>query len=158
MNKIAKNSDKVYTPEDVAKRILSEFDLYGTVLDPCCGNGAFYDNYPSYVQKDFCETDLGKDFFDYNKHVDWIVSNPPYSIFTAFLEHSFEIADNVVFLIPYTMLSTDCRIRMIMKYGGIKKVLFIAGKDLPWSHGRTLLAVHFQRNYHGLTEIRYLKY
>ena len=63
-------SDKVYTPEDVAKRIISEFELCGIVLDPCCGHGAFYDNYPDYVQKDFCELDLGKDFFDYNKHVD----------------------------------------------------------------------------------------
>ena len=80
-NKLSTANDKIYTPIETAKDIISKFNLFGTVLDPFKGNGAFYDNLPETVEKDWCEIDLGRDFFDYNKKVDWIISNPPYSIF-----------------------------------------------------------------------------
>ena len=158
MKKEAKNSDKVYTPEFVAKEIIANFNLYGTVLDPCCGNGAFYDNYPDYVQKDFCELDLGKDFFDYNKHVDWIVSNPPYSCFADWLEHSFEIADNVIYLIPLYLLTTSHRkVELIGAYG-LKELLVFHNKNKDWGWngcGWPMCAAYFKKNYRGETRIHF---
>jgi hypothetical protein len=38
------------------------------------------------------------EFFDYDQRVDWIITNPPFSQLRAFLKHSYEIANNVVFL------------------------------------------------------------
>ena len=63
-------NDKIYTPVNIAKKIISEFDLDGTVLDAFYGNGVFYENYPNNVIKHWCEIDLGKDFFDYNEKVE----------------------------------------------------------------------------------------
>ena len=50
---------------------------------------------------DWCEISEGKDFFDYNGKVDWIITNPPYSIFDDFLDKAFEVADNVVMFVPF---------------------------------------------------------
>jgi hypothetical protein len=99
--------DKVYTPENIAKKIISEFNLEGVVLDPFKGKGAFYDNLPETVKKDWCELDEGKDFFHYTERVDWIISNPPYSIFGEVLDHSFELSDNIVYLIPINKLTSS---------------------------------------------------
>ena len=99
--------DKVYTPPKIAKRIIDSFDLKGKVLDPFKGKGAFYDNFPETVEKDWCELDEGKDFFNYNDPVDWIVSNPPYSIFNKVIEHSFELSDNIVYLIQINKITSS---------------------------------------------------
>ena len=106
-NKLSTANDKIYTPVETAKDIISKFNLSGKVLDPFKGNGAFYDNLPETVEKDWCEIDLGRDFFDYNEKVDWIISNPPYSIFGPVIEHSMEIADNIVYLIPLNKLTSS---------------------------------------------------
>ena len=98
MMNCAKDSDLVYTPEDVAKSIIKYLKPSGLCLDPCKGKGAFYDNLPKPAE--YCEISEGFDFFDYNSKCDWIISNPPYSIFFEFLKHSFDLADNVSFLVP----------------------------------------------------------
>ena len=119
-NKLSTANDKIYTPVETAKDIISKFDLYGKVLDPFKGSGAFYDNLPENVEKDWCEIDLGRDFFNYNEKVDWIISNPPYSIFGPVIEHSMEIADNIVYLIPLNKLTSSfTRVKSLQKFGGI---------------------------------------
>ena len=91
-------NDVVFTPNKFAKKICSMFPISGDVLEPCRGEGAFMKYLPKNTE--WCEITEGRDFFDYNKKVDWIVTNPPYSVFDHFLDHSFELADNVVLLIP----------------------------------------------------------
>lgn len=73
--------DKFYTPLELAKECIAlvPFEKSDLVLDPAMGKGAFYDNFPSWVEKDYCEMDLERDFFVYKKKVDWCVTNPPYS-------------------------------------------------------------------------------
>jgi hypothetical protein len=94
-------NDKVMTPLKVAKEIINLFEIKGVILDAFMGDGAFYNQYPTNCIKDWCEIDKGKDFFDYHNKVDWIITNPPYSILEKVLEHSFKIADNIVYLVPY---------------------------------------------------------
>lgn len=114
---IVKKSDIVYTQENIAKGIISFLKPNGLCLDPCKGDGAFYDNFPA--EKDYCEIRENRDFFDYKNKVDWIIGNPPYSIFKDFLEHSFDISDNVSFLVPTNKIwQRQVIMNMINKWGG----------------------------------------
>ena len=150
--------DKVYTPENIAKKIISEFNLEGIVLDPFKGKGAFYDNLPETVQKDWCELDEGKDFFHYTERVDWIISNPPYSIFGDVLDHSFEICNNIVYLIPINKLTSSfTRIKYLKAWGGIPKVILMSPKEIGFPFGFAVGAVYFKKGYEGPTEFKVLE-
>lgn len=87
--------DNFYTPYQLAKNLIELIPLKPNefILDPALGLGAFFDNYPSFVKKDFCEIELGKDFFDYNQIVDWCITNPPYSILDKWFSHTLRIAE-----------------------------------------------------------------
>ena len=151
-------NDKIYTPLPIAKQVIDNFGLYGKVLDPFKGGGAFYDQLPYYVVKDWCEIDEGKDFFDYNEKVDWIISNPPYSILDEVLEHSFEIADNVVYLVPMSKIFTSLkRIRNILNYGNIREIHIISAGRCGFPFGFPACAIWFQKDYDGKTIIKELK-
>lgn len=112
-------NDRVYTPNDIVKDILEWVKPNGTILEPFKGDGAFYDELVKTGNiVDWTEIDLGRDFFEVDKHYDYIITNPPYSIFTQVLEHSFKIADNVIMLIPHNKIFTsDKRLDMIEKFG-----------------------------------------
>ena len=45
--KNAPDKDIVMTPVETAIDIIQHFSPKGKILDPCRGQGAFYDNYPS---------------------------------------------------------------------------------------------------------------
>jgi hypothetical protein len=139
-------NDLFFTPQNIAQQILDHFKPTGKLLDPCMGHGVFYDNFPS-DNKDWCEIDKGKDFFEYNEKVDWIISNPPFSKFTAFLEHSVKLADNIVFLIYINSLFTKKRVRTYIDNGfELKEMLMINEKPEGWpSCGLQLGAIHLRR-------------
>lgn len=150
--------DKVYTPDNIAKLIINEFELSGKVLDPFKGKGAFYDNYPNNVEKLWCELDCNKDFFEFNDRVDWIISNPPYSIFNKVIEHSFAICDNIVYLIPINKLTSSfTRIKQLSNWGGIPKVILMSPKAIGFPFGFAVGAVYFKKGYKGLTEFKILE-
>lgn len=81
--------DIVSTPDWVARDIVEYFKPSGKVLEPCLGEGAIFRHLP--IGSDWCEIQRGRDFFQWEKKVDWIVSNPPYGnkMFSDWLEHSF---------------------------------------------------------------------
>ena len=142
------SNDVVYTPRPLAKRIIDHFPLKGRLLDPCKGDGAFYDQFPEGCQREWCEISQGKDFFEFKEHVDWIVSNPPYSLFREFLRHSMRIADNIVYLITVNHCWTKARIRDLREHGfGIREIYCVATPDNFPPSGFQYGAVHFQRNY-----------
>ena len=68
------------TPVDLAKLLIKEVDLVegDKVLEPFKGEGAFYDNLPSFVEKDWCEIVEGRDYKNYDKEIDWVITNPPF--------------------------------------------------------------------------------
>jgi len=160
MNRIPKKyeglnpNDVVFTPELIAQRIVEMFKPKGKILEPCKGEGAFL----KFLPKDtlWCEITEGKDFFDFNDKVDWIITNPPYSNFDKFLEHSFELAENVVFLVPIAkVLKSWGTIMQIKKYGGIKKIYFIPANRCGFPFGFPCGVFHFVKDYKGLVEIEY---
>ena len=78
--------DEVYyfhqTPEALCKELIKEVQLEDgdKVLEPFKGEGAFYNNLPDNVNKDWCEIVEGKDFNDYTESIDWVVTNPPFRL------------------------------------------------------------------------------
>lgn len=147
-------NDVVFTPSNIAKLIVDMFKPQGKILEPCKGEGAFMEYLPK--ETFWCEITEGKDFFNFNEKVDWIVTNPPYSNFNEFMEHSFELADNVVFLVPLgKVFKSWGTITKIQKYGGIKKIYIIPSRRCGFAFGFPCGVFHFVRNYQGLTEIKY---
>lgn len=156
--KIGGVHDKVKTPDNIVKIIMGwigkNIKDNSLVLDSAMGNGAFYSNFDNRYNKDWCEIDKGKDFFQYNNKVDWIITNPPYSIFDAFLDHSFKISDNVVFLCPLSkIVSSMGRIKKYKEYGGVPKILIMSSSKCGFPFGFPSCAVWFKRRYKNNTKI-----
>lgn len=147
-------NDVVFTPDDIAKTIVAMFPIAGSVLEPCSGEGAFLRYLPPQTQ--WCEITKGRDFFDYHERVDWIVTNPPYSNFDRFLAHAFDIAENVVFLVPIgKVFKSWGTIQKVRRYGGIKSVWFVPASRCGFPFGFPAGAFHFERQYTGPTQITY---
>jgi len=155
-----KPNDMVMTPRHIAKQMIDFYPVmpHERVLDPCRGDGAFYDQYPDWCVKDWCEITEGRDFFDRHptKHliIDWIITNPPYSVFPQFLEKCFEISPNVCLLIPVAKLVSSLkRINMVMDYGGIVSMRVIGASKCGFPFGFPAAAIHMKRGYDGNTLI-----
>jgi len=146
-------ADVVYTPAHVSKHIINFLNPVGVCLDPCRGDGAFYDNFPN--GKDYCEIKEGKDFFDYEKKVSWTIGNPPYSIFEEFLQKAFEISDNVSYLVPTNKIFQRQKImNMINDYGGIKSIIvYGSGQSIDFPFGFSVGNFHFEKGYKGETKM-----
>jgi hypothetical protein len=146
-------NDIVMTPVEVAKDIINFFKPSGTILDPCRGQGAFYDNLPG--DKIWCELSEGVDFFKFNQKVDWIISNPPYSVFDKWLVHSLLLADNIVYLIPVNkVMSSLVKLKQIYEFGGIRHIRYYGtGRFIGFPFGFPVGAVHMQRGYKGSIEV-----
>jgi len=148
-------TDKIMTNEKVAIKIIKHFQPTGLVLEPARGTGNFYNNFNK--QKDWCEIDEEKDFFDYNKKVNWIITNPPYSIYDNFLLKCFEVADNVVLLVPLAKAFKSRKIdNAIEKYGGLKEIVFLGGGgEISFPFGFPCGCLYYKRNYKG--KIKYTR-
>jgi len=147
------DGDVVYTPRNISQGIIKNLNPYGICLDPCRGDGAFYDYLPE--DKLYCELKEGSDFLHFEKKVDWIIGNPPYSIFLEFLEHSFKYSDNVSFLVPTNkVFQRQVIMDMINDYGGIKSVIIYgSGNLIGFPFGFSVGNFHFEKGYKGETKI-----
>lgn len=94
-----KPKDVFYTPKELAKEHIDylniEFNPDAIWLDPSKGKGVYYDQFPT-ENKDWCEITDGKDFFEYDKPVDIICTNPPYSLINKFIHKSIELKANTI--------------------------------------------------------------
>jgi hypothetical protein len=146
-------NDAVFTPAPLAKAIIAHYKPTGVCLDPCRGRGAFYDYMPP--NSDWCEIVDGRNFYDYMRKVDWIISNPPYSDYDKWLAHSFEVADNIVYLTPFSKVFKSCgTINSVLRFGGFKEILYIGGgHKCGFPFGFPCAAIHMVRGYSGETKI-----
>ena len=103
---------------------------------------------------EWCEILDGRDFFSWNEKVDWIVTNPPWSLIRTFLRHAMEVSDNVVFLLTINHIWTKARIRDIGHFRfGIKEIVLVdMPKEFPQS-GFQLGAVHISRGWTGAIKL-----
>ena len=56
---MATKKDVVYTPAELARDLVSFFNPSGVCLDPCAGDGSFYDLLPE--GREWCEIERGRD-------------------------------------------------------------------------------------------------
>ncbi len=153
---VGNTHDKVYTPPHIAKLIINSLPIErnSTILEPCLGKGAFFNNFPPGCYADWCEIDKGRDFFDFNDMVDWIITNPPYSIFDAFVRHCFEVSENVVLLVPAIKLTSSIgRIKLLRSYGKPVSLFFLSASMCGFPFGFPCAVVWFQKGYSGKTAI-----
>lgn len=146
------HKDVVFTPEHLAVSIVSHFRPEGKMLDPCRGDGAFLRQMPG---AEYCELQEGKDFFEWTEQVDWIISNPPYSIYAKWLRHSFDVAENIVYLIPINKaFNSSAMLQATYAWGGIAEIVHVGpGSNLKFPIGFAIGAVYYKRNYRG--DIKY---
>lgn len=106
-----KRNDCVQTPVELALDIVNHFKPQGKILEPCKGDGSFIQAFETYnlisqlsnpnqsdLEWAWTEIKEGKDFFNWEDKVDWIITNPPYSKMRLFMQHSMKVSDNIVFL------------------------------------------------------------
>jgi hypothetical protein len=142
-------SDIVYTPDTVASEIIDWLQPSGKCLDPCFGDGAFHKHLPA--GSDWCELRKGKDFFDYREPVDWIIGNPPYSIFEEWLRHSFKIANDIAYILPTNkVFQRQIIMKMINDWGGIKGItVYGSGSMVGFPFGFSTGTFHFSKGWTG---------
>ena len=144
----ARATDVVLTPDAIAADVVKHFQPTGRMLDPCRGNGAFWKHMPG---AEWCECRDGRDFFAWTEPVDWIVSNPPYSIFSEWLTHSLRLAHDIVYLIPLAkVFNSEPRLKEIMRVGGIVETRhYGSGTECGFPFGFPCGAVHMRVGYRG---------
>lgn len=81
------------TPLHIVKKMISMAEIKTTdiVLDPCSGDkDIFYNNLPE-CTKYLCEIKKEINFFEFNKEVDIIIGNPPFSLWDKWIDHTISL-------------------------------------------------------------------
>ena len=125
-------NDVFITPPELAKKCIdrhtyNEGDIW---LDSCKNNGSFYNQFPT-ENKDYCEILEEKDFFDYDKEVDIIAQNPPYSILNKWIDKCISITRKEIGLLIGINNLTARRIETFNKAGFYLKS-YIMFKVYSW--------------------------
>lgn len=96
------NIELHYTKPEMVKDLLKilEINKNDTVLDAGSGlNKVWYNNIECQTKYE-CEIEDGNDFYKWEKTVDWVIGNPPYSHAKNFLLKAAEIAQKgIAFLV-----------------------------------------------------------
>jgi len=99
----ANAKDVFYTPLPLVKTHLEYIKEYvadgDVIFDGFYGTGNYYNMFSEIFPKntfDYTEITLGKDFFEYDKKIDVICSNPPYSILQKVLEKSVALNPHTI--------------------------------------------------------------
>lgn len=155
-------NDDIYTPEPIAKMLIGKINHYiqpnHTLYDPFRGGGAFYNNFPCKTIKEWSEIKENEDFFDWRYPVDWIISNPPYSKYTEVMQHSYEIAENICYLVPLSkVVSSMQRIRELNRWGGIIKMWILPSSMCGFPFGFPACFFWARKGYKGSIEVEVLK-
>ena len=159
-------NDCIMTPDSLALAIVRHFRPTLNVLEPCEGEGAFVRAVQVYSIEQFTETSKcpiayhhhsdiaikeGRDFLTINwmplLKYHWIITNPPWSQFLAFLKRSMQFADNIVFLGYANAWFVKSRINAMEAAGfHFREFAYVANPKKPWPQmGLQMAAVHISR-------------
>ena len=114
-------NDVIYTPIEVAKDCIEFTKPFlrpsDILLEPFSGHDAFYNNFPPENKKFWCEIDRGRDFLEYQGKVDWIITNPAYSIFNKVIDKIISTSKKGFCLLLNNLTLTPRRLDIINKQG-----------------------------------------
>ena len=112
--------DAYYTPEHLVAPLLGHMRPRGRLLEPCVGDGSIARLLSHLPQTAVLTNDIDtKVFADTHldasqellwsclhktTHIDWVITNPPFSKAREILEHSLKYADNVALLLRLSFL------------------------------------------------------
>lgn len=145
-------NDCIMTPDSLALAIVEHFNPQGFMCDPCYGDGAFLRAFEhqglracSYEIKDD-----GRDFLevpDTGVICHWIITNPPWSKFLAFIKRSMAFSQNVVFLAYANAWFVKSRINAMEAAGfHFREFAYVMNPKKPWPQmGLQMAAVHISR-------------
>ena len=121
-----KPNDVIYTPKPVAEIMIKICNIQpnDTVLDPSKGGGVFFNNFPE-CDKSYCEITEDIDFFEETAKYDLIIGNPPYSLWTKWLDHTIKLNPNKFCYIFGIMNLTRARLKRIYDKGYVIKKFHI---------------------------------
>jgi hypothetical protein len=142
-------NDRIYTPDDLARDIVNHFMPSGDIVEPAAGRRAFMRALPP--RTDWFEIDDGRDFLQAQGHWDWLITNPPYSLFRPFLQKALQVADNIVFLCLDNAWNLRARRRDIRAAGfGFVESCECPVPPRPWPQfGMSLGATWIRRGWRG---------
>lgn len=151
-NRNYRSNDDIQTPRALARALVSLLDPCGKILEPCAGEGAFLEALP--VGTEWCEFKKGRDFFAWDRPVDWIITNPPWSQIRPFLCRSFTLAQHVAFLMTVNHAWTRARLRDAREAGfSINRIILCeTPRSFPQS-GFQLGMVVYSRRIEGQIQV-----
>lgn len=149
-------NDCIMTPDSLALAIVKHFKPRRECLEPCSGDGAFVRALKTRKSVRFIqeyELSAGCDFLAATppksdiEAFPWLITNPPWSKFLAFLRHSMLFADNIVFLSYANAWFVKSRINAMREAGfHFREFAYVANPKKPWPQmGLQLAAVHISR-------------
>ncbi len=107
--KVEKDKTICFTKPEMAKHLISLIDMKGinSIMEPCYGDGAFFNNLPKNTKNEYCEINEGKDYLKYVGNVDLTLSNPPFvprKLFWEFMIKAMETTNKKI----YWLINLSC--------------------------------------------------
>lgn len=117
-------SDAYSTPYSLTRLLLNKVRLYGSVLEPACGEGAIVKVLKEYDKDKIKITAYDKetDFLKEKRHFDFVLTNPPFSLSEQFIDKALEVADETYFLLPLSYLHGKKRYDKYYSQGYLKRI------------------------------------
>ncbi len=114
-------SDTLFTPPSAVKALLKVEEFKGIGWEPAAGCGNISRCFePPLMSSDFSDQDWtygekGVDFLSSHRNVDFIITNPPYSLGEQFVSHALECATKVAFLMRLQFLESQRRAELFRR-------------------------------------------
>ena len=114
-------NDVFFTPNSVASIMVAMAEKYskrGDIwMEPCKGGGSILNLFPDQGSSIWCELDEDVDFFQDDRKFDICVTNPPFSIYTTFLERILLTHPRVIVLLFGCLNLSAKRMEMLINEG-----------------------------------------
>jgi len=121
---VRKHRDQYFTPKSLTTALLQTVKISGTVLEPCCGEGWIADVLKDY-ECDVITNDIDEKFpahFNLDatsesfwlqmkggyKDINWICTNPPFSLAHTFMKEAYKLATTGVALLVRLSFLEPC--------------------------------------------------
>jgi len=99
-------SDFYPTPPWCYELLDIDWALFESAHEPGAGDGRIVDFLSTKMKVTYSEITEGKDFFEWDKNVDLIFTNPPFSLAQEFIEHSLPRCNTCIMLLRLNYLGS----------------------------------------------------